>query len=141
MSTHHLQPGRATLFDIRTFTDARGALSVVEGGVDLPYVPRRFYYLHGSDPGQARADHAHRTERQCLIAIAGAAEIEVDDGRERRTFVLDRPDLGLVLEPVVWRVVRFRDAASVLAVLASDLYDADDYIHKYEEFRSLVGPQ
>ncbi len=139
MSTHPLQPGRATLFDIRTFTDARGALSVVEGGVDLPFSPRRLYYLYGSDPGQARAHHAHRTERQCLIAIAGAAEIEVDDGRERHTFVLDRRDQGLVLEPVVWRVVRFPEAASVLAVLASDLYDADDYIHDYEEFRSLVG--
>ena len=141
MTTHRLKPGCATLFDIRTFTDERGALSVVEEGVDLPFSPRRLYYLYGSDPGQARADHAHRTERQCLIAIAGAAEIDVDDGRDRRTFVLDRPDQGLLLEPVAWVVVRFRDAASVLAVLASNSYDADDYIHEYEEFRSLVGPQ
>ena len=102
MNTHPLQPGRATLFDIRTFADARGALSVVEVGVDLPYEPRRLYYLYGSDPGQARADHAHRTERQCLIAMAGAAEIEVDDGRDHHTFLLDRPDQGLLLEPVVW---------------------------------------
>ncbi len=138
MSAQRLKPGSATLFDIRTFTDSRGALSVVEDGVDLPFTCRRLYYLHGSDPGQVRGEHAHRTERQCLIAVAGAAEIEVDDGRERRTYVLDTPDKGLILEPVVWRVIRMRDAASVLAVLAADAYDEDDYIHDYEEFRSLV---
>jgi len=141
MTTHRLRPGCATLFDIRTFTDERGALSVVEEGVDLPFSPRRLYYLYGSNSGQVRADHAHRTERKYLIAIAGAVEIDIDDGRARRTIVLDRPDQGLLLEPVAWVVVRFRDAASVLAVLASNSYDADDYIHKYEEFRSLVGPQ
>jgi hypothetical protein len=139
VSTRLLQPGRATLFDIRTFIDARGTLSVVEGGVDLPFVPQRFYFIYGSGPGQARADHAHRTDRQCLITIAGATEIEVDDGRDGHSFVLDRPDQGLVLEPALWTVVRFRDAASVLAVLAAEPYDADDYIHEYEEFRSLVG--
>ena len=42
---------------------------------------------------------------------------------------------------IVWSVVRLRDAASVLAVLAADTYNADDYIREYEEFRSLVrGP-
>lgn len=139
MSTQSLQPGRATLLDIRTFTDARGALSVVEGGIDLPYVPRRMYYLYGSDPGQTRAGHAHRTGRQCLIAVSGTAEIEVDDGRDSRTFLLERPDRALMLEPVVWRVVRLRDATSVLAVLASGLYDEHDYIREHEEFLSLVA--
>ncbi|MDX1484786.1 MAG: FdtA/QdtA family cupin domain-containing protein [Alphaproteobacteria bacterium] len=139
MTLKRLKPGRAQLFDTRTFTDSRGALSVIEEGVDLPFVPRRLYYLHGSAAGQDRAHHAHRTERQCLIAMAGAVEIDVDDGRERRTFLLDRPDLALVLEPVVWRVVRFRDAGGVLAVLAADHFDADDYISDYEEFRALLG--
>ena len=139
------RPGRATLFDIRTFTDARGTLSVIEEGGeesgDLPFPPRRLYYLYGSDPGQARGGHAHIASRQCLIAMAGALEVDIDDGTGSRTFILDRPNLGLLLEPVLWRVVRFRDTASVLAVLASDFYDEDDYIGDYEAFRALVaGP-
>ena len=103
--------------------------------------PRRLYYLYASAPDQTRGEHAHIASRQCLIAVAGTAEIDIDDGTGPRTFVLDRPDRGLMLEPVLWRVVRFSDAASVLAVLASDLYDESDYIRDYEVFRTLVaGP-
>ncbi len=147
MNSQKHRPGRATLFDIRTFTDARGALSVLEesgeeGGEEsgaLPFRPRRLYYLYGSTPGQIRGGHANIGSRQCLIAMAGALEVDIDDGTGSRTFILDRPDLGLLLEPVLWRVVRFRDTASVLAVLASDLYDEDDYIGDYEAFRALVA--
>jgi hypothetical protein len=139
MSIQPVGPGSAHLFEIRTFRDARGALSVVEEGADLPFVPRRLYYLYGSDPSGTRAHHAHRAERQCMIALAGTAEVEIDTGREQRIFLLDRPDQGLLLEPAVWRVVRMGDAASVLAVLAAHAYDPDDYIHDYDEFRALVG--
>jgi len=139
------RPGQAILFDIPTFSDDRGALSVLEEGGEegggLPFTPRRLYYLYGSDAGQLRGEHANIASRQCLIAMTGTAEVDIDDGTGPRTFVLDRPDRGLLLEPVLWRVVRFGDAASVLAVLASDLYDEDDYIRDYEAFRTLVtGP-
>lgn len=139
MSTQPVGPGSARLFDIRTFRDARGALSVVEEATDLPFVPKRLYYLYGSDPSGTRADHAHRTDRQCMIALAGSAEVEIDTGRERRVFLLDRPDRGLLLEPAVWCVIRMGSATSVLAVLAANGYDPDDYIHDYDEFRALVG--
>ena len=139
MSAPSYAPGSATLIDIRSFSDERGALAVVEGESDIPFMPRRLYYLYGSDPSRTRAHHAHRAERQCMIALAGSAEVEIDTGRERRTFLLDRPDRGLLLEPVVWRVVRMGDAASVLAVLTAHDYDPDDYIHDYDEFRALVG--
>ena len=141
MNSQTHRPGRATLFDIPTFSDDRGALSVLEEGGGLPFTPRRLYYLYGSDAGQTRAEHANIASRQCLIAMTGIAEVDIDDGTGTRTFVLDRPDRGLLLEPVLWRVVRFGDTASVLAVLASDLYDEDDYIRDYEAFRTLVaGP-
>ncbi len=141
MNSQTHRPGRATLFDIPTFSDDRGALSVLEEGGGLPFTPRRLYYLYGSDGGQSRGQHAHIASRQCLIAMTGTAEVDIDDGTGTRTFVLDRPDRGLLLEPVLWRVVRLGDAASVLAVLASDLYDEEDYILDYEAFRTLVtGP-
>ena len=74
-----------------------------------------------------------------MIAMSGTVEVDIDDGTGSHTFVLDRPDQGLLLEPVLWRVVRFGNAASVLAVLASDLYDEDDYICDYQAFRALVA--
>ncbi len=141
MNSQTHRPGRATLLDIPTFSDARGTLSVLEEGGGLPFSPRRLYFLYGSAPGQARGEHAHIASHQCLIAMTGTTEVDIDDGTGTRTFVLDRPDRGVLLEPVLWRVVRFRDAATVLAVLDSGLYDEDDYIRDYEAFRTLVaGP-
>lgn len=135
------QPGRASLFEVRTFRDPRGALSVVEEKVDLPFAPRRLFYLHGAGPGVTRGAHAHRRERQCMIALSGTVEVEVDDGRVRNTFVLERPDQGLLIDPVAWVRISFRDAGAVLCVLASQPYDAEDYIREYSEFQALVGAQ
>ena len=132
-------PTGAALVEIRTFRDGRGSLSVVEGGVDLPFVPKRLYYLYGADAGVLRGAHAHRTLKQFLIALNGAAEIEVDDGQTRRTFRLERPSHGLLLRPVVWRVIRQLAPDTVLCVLASENYDEGDYIHDYDEFRELCS--
>ena len=129
----------AALLEIRTFRDGRGALSVVEGGVDLPFVPKRLYYLYGADAGVLRGAHAHRTLKQFLIALSGAAEVEVDDGRTRRIFRLERPSHGLLLSPMLWRIIRQIGSDTVLCVLASERYDEADYIHDYDEFRELCS--
>jgi TDP-4-oxo-6-deoxy-alpha-D-glucose-3,4-oxoisomerase len=129
---------RVQLVQIRTFSDARGSLSVVEQGTDLPFVPRRLYYLHGGSPSQLRGAHAHKELQQFMIAFAGRVDIEVDDGFSRQTITLDRPDQGLLIKPVIWRTITPYSPSAVLGVLVSDLYDADDYIHDYQDFRALA---
>jgi dTDP-4-dehydrorhamnose 3,5-epimerase-like enzyme len=124
---------KTALIDLRTFNDERGALSVVEEMVDIPFGFPRIYYLHSSSPGSQRGAHAHKQLHQLCIAMAGRIEMETDDGTTRRTYVLDTPEKGLLIRPVVWREVRLQPS-SVLMVLASELFSEDDYIWDYDEF-------
>ncbi|MGE5548202.1 MAG: sugar 3,4-ketoisomerase [Solirubrobacterales bacterium] len=129
--------GRATLLAVPTIVDGRGALSVAAEDW-LPFTPRRLYWLHGNATEAVRGGHAHLQLRQFMIAMCGRVTIDIDDGAERQTFVLDRPDVGLLVEPIVWRDIQM-SATSVLAVLASDVYKEEDYIRDYNAFHAVVG--
>jgi dTDP-4-dehydrorhamnose 3,5-epimerase-like enzyme len=135
------RPGRAELVDIRTYSDPRGKLSVVEEGTDLAFAPKRLYYLYGNNTGATRGAHAHKELQQLFIAMAGAVEIVVDNGSESNTYRLSSPDEGLILYPVVWRDIRNMSADAVLAVLASEPFDEADYIRDYEAFSSYLNTE
>lgn len=133
------QHNRTKLIKIRSVSDERGTLSVADSGDDLPFVPRRVYWLHGGTVGTVRGGHAHRQLEQLLVAMSGIYEILVDDGERRQVVQLESPTDGLLITPVVWREIRQVTATASLAVLASLPFDAGDYIHDYAEFLSLCG--
>lgn len=118
----------AQLIRLRTFSDVRGSLSVAEGERDIPFLPRRIFYIYNVGTGIERGGHRHRRNRQALICVKGSCKIFVDDGRTRQVFALDRPDLCLLLEPEDWHTMSGFTPESVLLVLASEHYDVDDYI-------------
>jgi hypothetical protein len=127
------------LIKIRSVSDSRGILSVADSGDDLPFVPRRVYWLHGGSIGTVRGGHAHRKLEQLLVAMHGVYEIAVDDGERRQTVRLETPTDGLLISPIVWREIRQMSLNSSLAVLASLPFDPEDYIHDYTEFLNLCG--
>lgn len=121
-----------------TVTDERGSLSFGEGGVHLPFEVKRLFWTYNIQAGAERSDHAHRTSRMVLFPIGGAWTIELDDGHEKQTLRMDDPGVGIYIPPLVWcRISDFDEHAACIS-LASDLYDADDYIHSYDEFLSLT---
>lgn len=103
-----------------------------------PFEIKRVYWLHDLHGGAIRGSHAHKTLYQLLTAVTGAFEIVVDNGQIRRSFHLDRPTLGLLLGPGLWRVIRALCDGSAMVVLASACYDEDDYIRDYECFKEYV---
>jgi len=121
------------LIDIRRYTDSRGYLSVVENGIDIPFEIKRIYYLY-MVPEVARGAHAHKALQQLLIATSGSVEVIMDDGQDKKSFNLNRPYQGLLVKPGIWRTLDDFSSGSVCLVLASEKYDADDYIREYEEF-------
>ncbi len=126
------------LIDLPRVVDPRGNLTFVEGARHIPFPIARVYYLYAMPEGAERGGHAHRRLQQVIIALAGAFDVILDDGTDRRTLRLTRPDQGLYLGSMVWRELASFTAGAVCLVLASEAYDEADYFRDYEEFRRSV---
>jgi hypothetical protein len=124
--------------DVRGSSDPRGTVSFIETGIDLDFAIRRAFWIHGVPAGQPRGHHAHREVRLAMIAVAGGADLVLDDGAIRETVRLDRPDRAMLVEPWVWHELVGFAAATVVLVLASSNYAEADYIRDYDTFRREV---
>ena len=62
----------------------------------------------------------------------------LDNGFERDDLVLDSPEIGLDLPPMLWHEMHDFSEDCVLLVLASDHYDEEDYIRDYEKFKKYL---
>ena len=118
--------------------DMRGNLSAGEFGRNLPFVPKRYFLVFDVPSAEVRGEHAHRQCHQFLVCTHGQVSVVVDDGTQREEFLLDRPELGLHVPPMVWASQYRYSADAVLLVFASDFYDPADYIRDYEEFLRTI---
>lgn len=112
----------------------QGNLSVVENSLDVPFDVQRVYYLYDVPGGETRGSHAHKKLYQLIIAVSGSFSVTLDDGEVKRTFLLKRPYQGLLVVPGIWRTLDDFSSGSVCLVLASHLYDKEDYIRDYNDF-------
>ena len=119
--------------------DPRGNLSFIEGATHVPFDIRRIYYLYDVPSGVERAGHAHRELSQLFISMSGSFDLVLEDGTESRTVHMNRSHRGYLLRPWVWRTVNNFSGNSVCLVLASEVYQASDYIRDYDEFRRLAA--
>ena len=115
-----------------------GGLSFFESERDIPFTVKRFYYIYGVDADQLRGMHMHKQLRQLIFCPYGKIDMTLDDGYSRETICLDSPGKGLLIEPGLWREMRWVETDSVLCVAASDYYTEDDYIRNYDEFLEYV---
>ena len=111
-----------------------GALSFLEGKRDIPFPIRRVYWITETEADLHRGFHAHKLNCQLLYCPYGEIDIILDDGEKRTTVTLDKPGKGLILMPGLWREMVWKKTGSVLCVLASEYYDADEYIRNYDDF-------
>jgi hypothetical protein len=118
----------------RHHSPRKGDISVVENGITVPFDTKRIYYLYDVPGGVNRGGHAHKALKQLIVAASGSFTVVLDDGAVKRSFVLNRPYMGLYVVPGIWRVLEDFSSGSVCLVLASEKYDADDYIRDYDEF-------
>ena len=115
-------------------SDRKGNLTVVENGTTLPFDVKRVYYLYDVPGGESRGAHAHRNLEQLIVAASGSFTVTLDDGKNKRSFFLNRPYQGLYVKPGLWRDLGDFSSGAVSMVLASEVYDTDDYIRDYDEF-------
>jgi len=118
--------------------DPRGNLTFVEGHRHLPFDIKRVYYLYDVPGGAERGGHAHKELRELIIAMSGSFDVLLDDGKEKRSFHLNRSYYGLYVCPLVWRELNNFSSGSVCLVLASELYSETDYYRDYQQFLTAL---
>jgi WxcM-like, C-terminal len=134
---HRPLNGLYELIDLPRIPDRRGTLTFIEGGRHVPFDIARVYYLYDVPASATRAGHAHHRLMQLLIATSGSFDVNLDNGVEKAILHLDRPDRGLLLQPMVWRTIDNFSGGAMCLVLASIPYDETDYIRDYDEFCRL----
>ena len=120
----------AHIISINTFSDKRGNLSVIEKV--LPFDIKRVFYIYGVDDS-IRGGHRHHKTIQAAICLNGSCIISNNNGVGKEDFLLDHPSKCLLLETKDWHTMHSFTKGAILLVLASEYFDAADYI--YEEYK------
>ena len=124
------------IINIPKIEDSRGNLSFIENDTHLPFDIARSYWIYDVPGGSRRGGHAFRRNDEVIIALSGALDVVVDNGKERQVFSLSRSFYGLYVPHGIWRDMRNFSTNSVALVLSSIAYDESDYIFDYEQFKS-----
>jgi acetyltransferase-like isoleucine patch superfamily enzyme len=139
VGTQETQVEGVSLHRMPRVVDIRGSLTVGEFERNIPFPVKRYFMVFDVPSIETRGEHAHRICHQFLICVRGSCAVVADDGVHRQEFLLDRPDLGVYLPPMIWGIQYKYSADAVLLVYASHYYDSTDYIRNYAEFLQLVG--
>lgn len=130
----------ASMLEFSQKGDERGHMVVVEGQKDIPFEIKRIFYIYGSDKDVVRGQHANRESQFVLINVAGTSKVRVKDGKgNEAVYSLNRPHTGIYLPQMVWKDMYDFSEDSVLLVLASTEYNADEYIRDYDEFVKIIN--
>jgi len=129
----------STVFNCNVLTlpkihNRAGNITALNNSVDIPFDVNRVYYLYDVPGGEGRGGHAHKELQQLIVAVSGSFDITLDDGRIKKTVSLNRPYYGLHIVPGIWRDLTNFSSGAICLVLASHIYDANDYIRDYEDF-------
>lgn len=113
-----------------------GNITSLNNGIDAPFDVKRIFYIYDIPSGEDRGAHAHKECHQLLVAITGAFEVEVFDGKDKTRFLLNQPDIGLHIPPGIWASEVNFSGGGICLVLASHEYDEGDYIRDYQDYLS-----
>ena len=123
-----------SLLEFPKIIDPRGNLTVAESMQHVPFDVRRVYWTYDVPEGERRGGHAHKQCSEVIIDVSGSFTVTLDNGSEKKSFHLNHPWQGLLVETGIWRTLDDFSSGAVCLVIASELYDEDDYIYDYDEF-------
>ena len=124
-----------SILDFGAIGDERGMITICEGEQDIPFIPKRVFYIYKSSKGVVRGKHANRTTDFVLINVAGTSKVKIKDGKGNEIiYSLNRPNTGIYIPHMIWKEMYDFSLDSVLLCLASEHYDANEYIRDYDEY-------
>ena len=125
------------IIQLPKITDPRGNLSVIEESNDIPFKIERTYWIYDVPGGEARGGHAFRKNEEFIVALSGAFDVIVDDGKEKKRFALNRSYYGLYIPAGLWRTMENFSTNSLALEFGSIHYDRADYVEDYDQFLKL----
>lgn len=126
------------LQEFKVLGDHRGQLVALESSKQIPFDVKRVFYIYGTQEGIPRGNHSHYKTKQFLVAVNGSCKVTLDNGKIKETFDLNKPNLGLFQDALIWGTMHDFSSDCVLIVLANEYYDASDYITNYNIFLEEV---
>ena len=123
--------------ELPKFLDQRGNLSFAQNNAQIPFEIRRTYWLYDVPGGECRGGHAYLETEEFVIAMSGSFDVTIDDGKEKKTFHLNRSYYGLYIPKGLWREMENFSTNSLALEFASTPYNPDDYVRDYDEFLEL----
>jgi dTDP-4-dehydrorhamnose 3,5-epimerase-like enzyme len=126
------------LIAIPKIEDRRGNLAVIEKDC-VPFKINRVYYLYDVPSGAYRGGHSHKNQLEFLIALSGSFEVVLTDGKNDQKVMLNKPDQGLLIPTGIWRELENFSSGAVCLVIASDVFDEDDYVRNFKDFKLSKG--
>lgn len=124
------------IIELPKFTDPRGNLSFLENENQIPFKVARSYWIYDVPGGETRGGHAFKKNDEFIIALSGAFDVILDNGKEKQKFQLNRSYYGLFVPKGWWREMENFSTNSVAFILSSIPYDENDYIRDYDDFKS-----
>ena len=124
-----------------SFDTKNGLLCMYQNGKkenEVPFDIKRVLVTKCGESSEARGAHTHHKTRQIFLVISGGCTVDIDNGTEKASVVLSKPQEGIILEPYIWHVMRDFKPDTVCLALFDSMYDEKDYIRNYEEFLSCV---
>ncbi len=121
--------------------DVRGSLTAISNRQEIPFQIKRTYHLYDVPGGAQRGGHAHRALQQLIVSVMGAFDVVLDDGHDKKNVRLDRAYYGLYIPAMIWRELINFSSGGICLVLASELYDEQEYIRDYGHFSRLKNVQ
>ena len=122
------------IISLQKVVDPPGNLTVAQGMKDIPFHVARVYWTYDVPSGTSRGGHAHKHCREFIIAVSGSFTVTLDNGHEKKSFLLNHPYQGLLVETDIWRTLDDFSSGAVCLVLAEKTFDEADYIRNYDDF-------
>ena len=126
------------LLNFPKILDKRGNLSFLENKSQVPFDIKRVYWIYDVPGGEKRGGHVYKRNQELIIALSGSFDIILHNGKIKNTVSLNRSYTGLYVPNEVWRQMDNFSTNSLALILASTLYDKDDYIYDFDEFLQSV---
>ena len=127
------------IIEIPKYLDQRGNLSYIEEHTHIPFGIERVYWIYDVPGGEIRGSHAFRNNLEVIIALSGSFDVILDDGQKEYKYSLNRSYYGVFVPNLIWRKIENFSTNSLALIVASTMYDKNDYIREYNEFIRMTA--